>query len=138
MELWLKVGIILVSTYVVISIIAYFIQDILLFHPEILSSDFRFNYEEPFEEVFIDIDEHTRINGLYFAAETSDIIVFYFKGNTRSIKGWAKFATDFIPKQVDFFMIDYPGFGKSIGRRTEKDIDNDGQIVYQWLKKPIS
>ena len=36
-------------------------------------------------------------------------------------------------KGYDFFMVDYRGFGKSRGRRTEAILYNDGQHVYKWL-----
>jgi len=65
-------------------------------------------------------------------------VVFYLKGNSRSVKGWAKFARDFIGKGYDFFMIDYRGFGKSKGRRTEQTLYNDAQTVYKWLSSNYS
>jgi fermentation-respiration switch protein FrsA (DUF1100 family) len=60
-------------------------------------------------------------------------VVFYIKGNSRSIKGWGKFARDFVGKGYDFFILDYRGFGKSKGRRTENILYADLQQVYKWL-----
>jgi alpha-beta hydrolase superfamily lysophospholipase len=60
-------------------------------------------------------------------------VVFYVKGNSRSIKGWGKFAKDFVGKGFDFFILDFRGFGKSRGHRTEQTLINDLQHVYQWL-----
>ena len=75
------------------------------------------------------------INGIHFKVPNSKGVVYYFKGNSRSIKGWGKFARDFVSKGYDFFMVDYRGFGKSRGRRTEAILYSDAQHVYKWLTK---
>ena len=54
------------------------------------------------------------------------------------LKGWGKFARDFIGKGYDFFVIDYRGFGKSTGKRTENILYNDAQHVYKWLANRYS
>ena len=136
MEAWLEYSLYFILAYIIISIIGYFIQGIFLFHPEILTSDFIFHYDIPFKEVFIPVDDHITVNGLYFPCqEKTNLLVFYFKGNTRSIKGWGKFAKDFVPKGVDFFMIDYPGFGKSTGSKSQKSILKAASHSYEYLKK---
>lgn len=65
-------------------------------------------------------------------------MVFYFKGNTRSIKGWAKFSQDFLSKECSFFIIDYPRFGKSTGDRTEQDFYSDGRQLMSLALKHYS
>jgi pimeloyl-ACP methyl ester carboxylesterase len=59
--------------------------------------------------------------------------VYFLKGNSRSIKGWGKFAKDYVGKGYDFFMMDYRGFGKSKGKRSEDIIYSDTEYVYNWL-----
>lgn len=78
------------------------------------------------------------VNGIHFKVPNSKGVVFYIKGNSRSIKGWGKFAKDFLGKGYDFFIIDYRGFGKSTGRRTEEILYSDLQQVYQWLEEQYS
>lgn len=119
-------------------VIAFFIQDFFVFHPEKLSKDFKFKYDLPFDEVFIDGLDGAIIDALYFPVEGSKNVVFYFKGNTRSIKGWAKFAKDFTSKGCSFFLMDYPGFGKSTGKRSEEVIYEHCQKAYDWLKETYS
>jgi len=79
------------------------------------------------------MEDGGEINALHFEVPNSLGVVYYLKGNSRSIKGWAKFARDFIGKGYDFFMMDYRGFGKSSGHRTERTLYNDAQMVYKWL-----
>lgn len=121
--------------YGAICVAFYVLQDFFFFRPEILPKQFQYAYPFPFEEVDFEMEDGGKINGLHFKVPNSKGVVFYLKGNSRSVKGWAKFARDFIGKGYDFFMIDYRGFGKSKGRRTEQTLYNDAQTVYKWLSE---
>ena len=120
---------------VLLSIAAYFIQEKLIFKPEKLHPDFEFKYDAPFEELFFDIEPGVRINGLHFYREQPKGLILYFHGNSRSIKGWAKYARDFYRDDYDVVLIDYRGFGKSTGKRTEKNMLDDVQFIYDSLRR---
>ena len=113
----------------------YFFQDYFFFRPEMLPKNFEYRYPFPFTEHTFEMEDGGVINALQFKVPNSQGVVFYLKGNSRSLKGWGKFAKDFVSKGYDFFMIDYRGFGKSKGRRTESILLNDAQTVYKWLIK---
>jgi pimeloyl-ACP methyl ester carboxylesterase len=121
--------------YCAIALLIYKIQEKFIFKPEKLPQNFQYRYKEPFKELFFDMEDGGRINGLLFPVENSKGLIVYFHGNSRSIKGWAKYATDFIKHGFDVVMIDYRGFGKSIGRRSERTLKSDAQIIYQHLCK---
>ncbi len=125
----------LVAIYIFICVFFYFTQHWYFFRPEILPSNFTFKYPFDFEEKTFEMEDGGSINSILFTVPNSRGIIFYFKGNSRSIKGWAKFAKDFIGNGYDFFMMDYRGFGKSKGKRTEARLYNDGQQIYRWLLK---
>ncbi|MEM9919586.1 MAG: alpha/beta hydrolase [Bacteroidota bacterium] len=131
--MWINVLLGIGIGYVALLLIFYFLQDLFFFRPEKLPMHFRYQYQFPFDEVNFEMEDGGSINGLHFKVPNSKGVVFYFKGNSRSIKGWGKFARDFVSKGYDFFMIDYRGFGKSRGRRTESILYNDAQHVYKWL-----
>ena len=135
MESWQYILIYIGIGYVVISVFFYFAQDLFFFRPEILPDHFNYKYPFPFEEVNFEMEDGGNINGIHFKVPNARGVVFYVKGNSRSIKGWGKFARDFVSKGYDFFMIDYRGFGKSRGKRTEAIIYNDLQQVYKSLTK---
>jgi pimeloyl-ACP methyl ester carboxylesterase len=120
---------------VVLSILAYFFQDRFIFKPEKLKQDFIFDYDLPFRELFFDVSEGVRINGLHFYREEPLGLILYLHGNTRSIKGWARFAKDFYRYNYDVVLVDYRGFGKSTGKRGEREIMGDLQFVYESLTK---
>lgn len=119
--------------WVIISVIAYLVQEKFIFKPEKLPQDFEYKYEAPFEELFFDVEPGVRINGLHFYVEQPRGLILYFHGNTRSIKGWAKYAKDFYRYGYDVVLVDYRGFGKSTGKRSEKQMLTDMQFVYKTL-----
>ncbi|HEX7906368.1 MAG TPA: alpha/beta fold hydrolase [Chitinophagaceae bacterium] len=119
----------------VLSLLAYFFQERFIFKPEKLKQDFQFKYDIPFKEYFFDVAPGVRINGLHFFRENPKGLILYFHGNTRSIKGWAKYAKDFYRFDYDVLLVDYRGFGKSTGKRSEKEMLNDMQFIYERLKE---
>lgn len=122
-----------IAGYLLLVIIVYLVQERFIFKPEKLKQDFIYKYDAPFKELFFDIEPGVRINGLHFTVDKPHGLVLYFHGNTRSIKGWARYAKDFYRYQYDVVLVDYRGFGKSTGKRTEKDMLNDMQFVYDDL-----
>lgn len=126
---------IIAIVYVAFCLFFYFFQDIFFFRPEILPSSFQYKYPFPFEEVDFEMEDGGKLNGIHFKVPNPRGVVYYLKGNSRSIKGWGKFAKDFVSNGYDFFMMDYRGFGKSTGKRNQETLFNDAQYVYDWIKK---
>jgi alpha-beta hydrolase superfamily lysophospholipase len=81
------------------------------------------------------MEDGGRINAIHFKVPNSRGVVYYLKGNSKSIKGWGKFAKDFVSNGYDFFMMDYRGFGKSRGKRSQERMFNDAQYIYKWLSQ---
>lgn len=135
---WLYILILVGAVYVIISLLLYFLQDFFLFKPEKLSKDFQFHYDhQETEEYNIETRDGAIINGLRFLAKEPKGVVFYLKGNSKSIKGWGKFAVDFTRHNYDVIMVDYRGFGKSTGRRTQKAVKRDMQVIYNKIKEKV-
>lgn len=135
---WVYILIIILSVYFALSIFMYFFQEQLLFKPEKLPSDFKFYYDnQKTEEYNLTTRDGAVINGLHFMVDNPKGVVLYLKGNSKSIKGWGKFAVDFTRNGFDVFMVDYRGFGKSTGRRSHKHIKRDLQLVYDEMKKKV-
>jgi fermentation-respiration switch protein FrsA (DUF1100 family) len=128
---------VLILLYLGVIAALYLLQWFFFYHPERLPLHFRFQFPEPFREVLIPYGEDHYINGIHFVAEPSRGIILYFKGNTRSIKGWSRFRRDFLRAGFDFFLFDYPGFGKSSGRASQKQIFDGTDAVYAWLKERV-
>lgn len=119
--------------YIVLLVLLYFLQERFIFKPEKLPKDFVYKYDVPFKELFFEVAKGVTINGLHFYCKKPNGLILYLHGNTRSIKGWAKYARDFYRYSYDVVMVDYRGFGKSTGKRSERDIKQDLQFVYDTL-----
>ena len=137
MAYWVSTIITILVIYVAISIALYYLQDYMLFKPEKLDADFQFDYENQVtKEYNLETRDGAVINGLrFFPKGESKGVVMYLKGNSKSIKGWGKFAVDFTRHGYNVLMVDYRGFGKSTGRRSQKAIKRDLQLVYNKLKE---
>ncbi|MEZ4942907.1 MAG: alpha/beta hydrolase [Saprospiraceae bacterium] len=133
MALWLSILFWAGIAYATLCVLFYFGQDLFFFRPERLPHWFTYQYPFPFTEVDFEMEDGGTVNALHFRVPNSKGVVFYIKGNSRSIKGWGKFAKDFVGKGYDFFILDFRGFGKSRGRRTENILYSDLQQVYKWL-----
>ncbi|CAM3422566.1 alpha/beta hydrolase [Aequorivita lipolytica] len=139
MPLWTHILIIILVAYTVLSLLLYYLQDYFLFKPEKLPKDFNFYYEnQKVSEYNLETRDGAIINGLHFAVEEPLGVVLYLKGNSKSIKGWGKFAVDFTRNNYDVIMVDYRGFGKSTGKRSQKAIKHDLQFIYYKIREKVS
>lgn len=125
----------IIGSLTFLTIGVYFLQEKFIFQPEKLKPDFAFKYDAPFEEINFNVAEGVCINGLHFYRLQPKGLLLYFHGNTRSIKGWAKYAKDFYRYDYDVILVDYRGFGKSTGKRGEKEMLEDMQFVYSQLAR---
>jgi len=137
MAYWVSTILLILGIYIVISVALYYLQDYALFKPEKLPKNFQFDYEnQETKEYNLETRDGAVINGLrFFPKGESRGVVLYLKGNSKSIKGWGKFAVDFTRYGYNVLMIDYRGFGKSTGKRSQKAIKRDLQIVYNRIKE---
>lgn len=133
------VATIIIIVILTIGIFIYLFQHKFFFQAEKLPQDFKFAYENLIaEELTVIPEEGAQINYLHFKVENPKGVVIYLKGNTKSIKGWGKFAIDFTRLQYDVVMMDYRGFGKSTGKRNVASMKRDSQYIYDLVKKEFS
>jgi len=135
MVLGLSVWLWVVGGYIALALIVFLVQEKFIFKPEKLPSDFVYQYDVPFHELNFNVEPGVVINGLHFHVENPLGLVLYFHGNTRSIKGWARYAKDFYRYKYDVVLVDYRGFGKSTGKRSEPEMLDDMQFVYDKLRQ---
>lgn len=139
MPVWLNITLTVLAIYMAISLVLYYVQDYFLFKPEKLPKDFQFYYENQIvQEYNLETRDGGVINGLHFKVKDPIGVVLYLKGNSKSIKGWGKFAVDFTRHKYDVIMLDYRGFGKSTGKRSQKAIKRDVQYVYNKIRERVS
>ena len=126
--------------YIAGGIFLYYFQDKLLFHPSVLPADYRYNFPIPFREINLAVTKEKNISIIQFKVPDSICrgVVLYFHGNMQNINRYAMFATDITKNNYEVWMIDYPGFGKSTGKRSEKIIYEDAVKFYQMARARFS
>lgn len=130
------VAAVILAVILLIGLVIYFFQHRFFFQPERLPADFKFAYDNlKAEEKFVETEKGANISYLHFQVDDPKGIVIYLKGNTKSIKGWGKFAIDFTRLGYEVVMMDYRGFGKSTGKRTVDAMKRDSQFIYNIVKK---
>ena len=133
-EMRKMVGILLTALggYLLICLAMYLGQEVFLFPTDTLPADYRFAIAGPYEEVWLDQPDG-RIHGLYLSTPQARGAVLYFHGNGGNLAEWAGVAAPFHQRGLDVFIIDYRGYGKSQGPRSQAAMLADALSAYDWL-----
>lgn len=94
-------------------------QERLIFHPVPLPADHRFGLPADVQEATIDVPG-ARLHALHLRLPQPDGMVFYLHGNAGNLASWFVNLDFWRGLNVDLFMVDYRGFGKSSGRITSQ------------------
>lgn len=123
------------ASYILVCSGLYFQQDKLIFRPEVLPADFRFNFPQAFSEVNVPVDGAS-LNALHFRAPDPQGIVLFFHGNSGSLRRWGDVAESFTGRRYDLFVFDYRGYGKSTGKiKSERQLHDDAERVYAYVRE---
>ncbi len=129
---WIKV---IVLIYAVLGILLYYLQDYILFHPEVLGRSHKYDFAYPHKEINIPYDKETILNIIQFnTRDTAKGVVLYFHGNRKNISWYAKYSGRFTSKGYEVWMIDYPGFGKSTGKFNEQRLYDYALQLYKLAR----
>jgi uncharacterized protein len=134
---WLKTTILV---YVLGGIALYLLQDAILFHPVSLKRNHRYDFTQPHHDISIPLNENDTLSLIDFlpADTVTRGIVLYFHGNKKNIAWYAGYIPHFTRNGYEVLMIDYPGYGKSTGKLTEKKLYAWALQVYQIANKKFS
>jgi alpha-beta hydrolase superfamily lysophospholipase len=126
--------------YVIIGIALYFLQEKFIFHPKQLPAGYTYQFTIPFREVDIPVKKDKNLSLVQFTVPGSGRkgIVLYFHGNRENINRYAKYVPSFTRNGYDVWMMDYPGYGKSTGKRSEKVLYEDALLVYQMAIREVA
>lgn len=134
---WLIIVIVL---YVAIGTTLYFLQEKIIFHPQEIAAEDNYNFSAPFKEINLPVNNKKNLNIIQFTVPDSACkgVVLYFHGNRNNIQRYAPYASNFTKNNYEVWMIDYPGFGKSTGKRSEQIMYDDAAILYQMARGRFS
>ena len=133
-----KAVLVIISMYIMVSSLLYFLQEKLLFFPSVLEHDYTYKFEQPFEELFLTMNDGAVINAIHFKKKQPKGVILYFHGNAGDLSRWGGIAEYFAEMNYDVFIIDYRTYGKSTGVLSEQAFYDDAQYCYNYLKEDYS
>ena len=108
-----------------------------VYHPDKAFENQPGELGRPFEDVYFDAADGTRLNGWFYPAETNSprrhLVVAYCHGNAGNISHRLEVCKTLLRSGVAVFLFDYRGYGKSAGRPSEEGTYLDAQAAHQWL-----
>ncbi|HVM89563.1 MAG TPA: alpha/beta fold hydrolase [Puia sp.] len=130
---WIKM---IVLVYCIIGMALYYLQDYILFHPEVVDKNHKYGFKENYKEFNIPYNQTTTLNIIQFKTKDSAAkgVVLYFHGNRKNIGWYAKYAPNFTNNGYEAWMLEYPGFGKSAGKFAEKELYEYALQLYKLAR----
>lgn len=122
------------ALYAVVLLIYFLIQERILFVATPLKLRHSFQLASPFEEVYLDSEDGGKIHALLIQAAKPKGLILYFHGNTGNMNRWSVVAEELTTYGFNVLVVDYRGFGKSEGRRNERNLYADAQAIYDYGK----
>ena len=131
----------LLVVYALVLALLWFGQERLIFLPQKLPAAHRFDFGPDVHEVWIERPAATapdgaavRLHGLHLRLPAPDGLVFYLHGNAGNLDGWFTHAAFWRRMNLDLFMLDYRGYGKSGGAvRSEAQLQADVRAAWDQV-----
>ncbi len=120
------------AIYAAVLAALWFGQERLLFFPQTLPAAHRFavEAEADVQERWIEVPG-ARLNALHLRLPQPDGVVFFLHGNGGSLDSWFVNASFYRAANLDLFMLDYRGYGKSSGR-IESQAQLEADVRAAW------
>ncbi len=121
-RLALQAALAVVAVYALLLALVWSLQERLIFLPSTLPAGHRFDFGTDVHEDWIDVPG-ARLHALHLRNREPRGVVFFLHGNAGNLEGWFSNADFYRRLNLDLYMLDYRGYGKSSGR-----IDSQGQL----------
>jgi hypothetical protein len=135
-DLLLSVLVIVGGLYVFVCIYLFFMQDRLLFYPNLPSRKIAATPEKiglNFEPVTITTSDNVQITGWFVPAEKAKGTLLFFHGNAGNISHRLDSLAIFHRLGLSTLIIDYRGYGESEGRVSEQGTYLDAEASWRYL-----
>ena len=129
---WLKI---IIGIFVCLNLfifIGLIFQEFLIFRSSEVPNSYKFKILIPHDEyIWKDTtkETHQLYNAIYPSRNQHNGYVFFLHGSHKNVEYHTQFIPFFTDNGFTVWMMDYSGFGKSIGERTEKNLYRDAEIM---------
>lgn len=129
----LKAGLLLGLLYLLLMGLLWWGQERLLFQPQRLAETHRFEVGTDVVETWVDVPG-ARLNALHLRRPQPAGVVFFVHGNAGSLDNWFVNVEFYRQNNLDLFMFDYRGFGKSSGRiESQQQLQDDVRAAWNSI-----
>lgn len=120
--------------YGAVCVIYFFFQEKFLFVPTFkFDHSFKARVACPIEEFQLRTPYNGSIHAILLKVKEPKGLVFYLHGNTGSLKRWQFMAEEIASYGFDVFAMDYRGYGRSSGFRTEARMHRDVEYCFDFI-----
>ncbi|HEY9116552.1 MAG TPA: alpha/beta fold hydrolase, partial [Roseivirga sp.] len=124
----------LLFVYLVGFALLFLLQEKFIFLGDELPADYQYEFKASFEELNLENGD-AQLNALHFKADSAKGLILYFHGNQGNLTRWGNVVIPLIHMGYDVLIMDYRGFGKSKGKRTQMSLLSDVELFYQYALK---
>lgn len=138
MQGWILIVIGVIVVFLGITLILYLIQEKIIVHAVKLDKNHQFDFPGKFEEINLEANDGQLLNAVLFKVKEARGLVFYLHNHSGNLEHSSNLVFYLNNLQQDVLVIDYRGFGKTLGKFNEKDTYEDIKVWYDYVKTHYS
>ena len=116
------------------------VENFFVFYPQSSFDSVPADWDMRYEDIYFDTEDKKRLHGWFFPLEGDAPVILFCHGNAGNISHRLENVKFLLDQQLQVFIFDYRGYGKSGGRPSERGLYRDGLAAYDFLvnQKKIS
>ncbi|MFO0359786.1 MAG: alpha/beta hydrolase, partial [Flavobacteriales bacterium] len=119
--------------YLGICVVYFLFQERFIFVPTFSLEGFNNKLSTKVKEYYFETPHRGRIHALLLKVENPKGVIFYLHGNTGSLQRWQFMAEEMSGYGFDVLVMDYRGYGRSQGPRSEARMHRDAEFCFDWI-----
>lgn len=124
---------IVAGTYLALTLMMYIFQERMVFVPGRNVFATPASYKIDFEDINLKTDNDETISAWYIPAKDAKYTVLFCHGNAGNIANRLETAVFYHNHGYNFMVFDYPGYGKSTGKPSDKGLLRAAEAAWKYL-----
>ena len=129
----INIAIIIILCLLALNVLMYFQQPLMIFYPMTDVQQAPSDWGMGYEDVTLNTTDDVQINGWYIPNHGSKQVLLFFHGNAGNISHRRDSIDIFHRLGLNVFIIDYRGYGKSLGKPDEQGLYLDAAAAWRFL-----
>lgn len=123
---------VLLGIYVFGGVVLYYLQERFIFLDKTLPADYQFEFPTNFKEVNLTAEDGSNLHALHFTQANPKGVILYYHGNAGTLHRWGEVVQYHVGLGYDVVVMDYRGYGKSTGKRSQSSMLADATQFYDY------